>query len=435
MTLSPGLTASVAARARIASPRAGRFRGLLLIGWILAMPVTQAIEFGGKKVNLAASDVLLPFGVCFLLWRALQNRLRLPLLALCCLSTLAVDLSIFANLNNTLAAKGAIAIAIEMIKVQSLWLQFYIIVNLVDSRIAFRNALRVWLAGSVVVALIGIYGSLSYQMTGIENQYALQFRAEGTLGDSNLFGDYLGLSVLFAILLWQLDRPARKWIVLGITGQVAGMFFSASRGTMLSFTAVLLLLVTLSVSWKTRLMSLGALTGVVVGLAAMPGLQAWLASNPFTERFATATVDINDDNASDRRELWHDAVIYFQKSPLVGIGRGNFRLLDQTDLSETGAVHNMFLGLACETGLFGAIVYLLTFSFYPFAMAMDRLTVGEPFPLSTRLMLCALLMLMLSGLTISLENFRGLWIVLGLMEAYRRLFGSFNMSFPIEGRA
>jgi O-antigen ligase len=435
MTVSPRLAVPVAARARSVSPRPGRFRGLLLIGWILAMPVTQAIEFGGKNVNLAASDVLLPLGVCFLIWRALQNRLRLPLLALCCLSILAIDLSILANLNNMLASKGAISIAIEMVKVQSLWLQFYVIVNLVDSRVAFRNALRTWLAGSILVALIGIYGSLSYQMTGIENQYALQFRAEGTLGDSNLFGDYLGLSVLLGILLWQLDRPARKWIVFGIASQLAGMFLSASRGTMLSFTTVLLLLVTLSVSWKTRLISLGSLTAVVVGLAAMPGLQSWLASNPFTERLATATVDINDDNASDRKQLWHDAMIYFQKSPFVGIGRGNFRLLDQADLSETGAVHSMFIGLACETGIFGAIVYLFTFGFYPFTMAMDRLTMGEPFPLSTRLMLCALLMLMLSGLTISLENFRGLWIVLGLMEAYRRIFGTYSMSFPRGERA
>jgi hypothetical protein len=49
-------------------------------------------------------------------------------------------------------------------------------------------------------------------------------------------------------------------------------------------------------------------------------------------------------------------------------------------------------------------------------------------PLATRVILCALLILMLCGLTISIENFRGVWILIALMEAYRRLFGAYGLA-------
>ena len=272
-------------------------------------------------------------------------------------------------------------------------------------------------------------------MAGIENQYSLDFRAQGTLGDSNLFGCYLGLSILFGILLWQMDRTARKWIVAGIAIHLTGIFFSASRGTMLTVASVLFLLLAISVSWKTRLITVGALTVLVLGLSTMPGLKSFLASNPITERLTTVTLNVNDENASDRKVLWRDAMIYFQNEPLVGIGRGNFRPFSFNDTSVYGVVHNTFLGLACETGICGVIVYFLTFACYPFAMGLDRITLGEPFPLATRVILCAMLLLMLSGITLSLENFRGLWIVLGLMEAYRRFIGSYGMSFSKLERA
>jgi len=52
------------------------------------------------------------------------------------------------------------------------------------------------------------------------------------------------------------------------------------------------------------------------------------------------------------------------------------------------------------------------------SLAIDRLSSrGRRFPLATRVILCALLILMLCGLTISIENFRGVWILIALMES------------------
>ena len=81
----------------------------------------------------------------------------------------------------------------------------------------------------------------------------------------------------------------------------------------------------------------------------------------------------------------------------------------------TGAVHNTYLGLACEIGLLGCAAFL-AFLGWP---ALSILLSGPT--LSSRILLVAMLSLTISGLTISIENFRGIWAVAALIEAYRRI--------------
>ena len=104
----------------------GRARRALLVALIVAMPVTAVMHFGGSRANVAASDVLLPAGACFLLWRAFKGKLRLSSFALFCLTVFAIDVSIVANFNDSLAAKGPTGIGIEAFKIVALWYQFYV---------------------------------------------------------------------------------------------------------------------------------------------------------------------------------------------------------------------------------------------------------------------------------------------------------------------
>jgi len=416
----------------IANSRMGdRARRALLVALIVAMPVSATLHLGGNRVNVAASDILLPLGASFLAWRAFRGNLRLASFTLFCLTVFAIDLSIVANFNDSLAAKGLLGLIVEAFKIVALWYQFYVIVNAIETRDDFVLALRAWVGGSVPIALIGIYGALSYQMTGVENDYALMFRAQSTLGDSNLFAGYLACSIILSLLLWHLDRSSRKWIVPAIAILVVGIFLSASRGTMLSTTVVLTILIGLSLSWKARLVAAVSVVAVALTGGTMVAKSEWFASNPFTERLATATVNVNDAAASDRKQLWSDALDRFKGSPILGVGRGNFRPLDESDPTKTGQVHDMFLGIACETGILGVLAYALALSRDAIEMGVDRLSTRRRFPAPTRIMLCGLLILILCGLTISIENFRGLWMLAGLLEAYRRLFGAYGLAAPI----
>jgi O-antigen ligase len=413
------------------SARAAKWRKAILVCWIAAMPVTKTFTFGGTRVNLAASDVLTPFGLGFLAWLAFRRELKFPALLPCILMLLAVDASLLVNIGASLQIKDPTGIVVEMLKILMLWLQFYVVVNAIRAPSDFRLALRAWLYTGAVISLIGIAGALAWQMTGIENEYSLMFRAQGTLADSNLFAAYLALSLLLAVLLWQIDRTSRKAVAIVGAILIAGIFFSASRGTMLSLTATVLLLAGLAMQWKTRMIGAVSLLLAAMAVMAMPGRDELLAANPYTERLATATVNVNDDAASDRKELWLNAIEHVEASPIFGMGRGTFHLEIGPERSQITKVHDTFLGIACETGLLGVVAFALTFFGDAVRLARQRFATGRPFPASTRTLLGAMLIVMLCGVTISIENFRGLWILVGFLEAYRRLFGAYG---PREAR-
>lgn len=409
--------------ARAKASAADRLRTGLMAALILAMPVTQVVYFGGKPTNMAASDLVLPFGILFLGWQLLKGQLQLPMFRLFCLNFASVIASLIVNLDGAVAMKGTSGVIIEAIKMVPLWLLVYILANAIRTRADLQSALKFWVIGAALEALTGIGGALAFQMTGVVNDYSLMFRAQGTLGDANLFGDYLAVSFFVALAYRKLAGNA-NWVFLPMALYITGIFFSASRGCMLAFAVALSILFAVGSSWKTRVLVGGTLLLGAAVILAIPDKNALLASNPFTERFATATVSIEDDAAADRRELWEGAAQGFSGSPLFGIGHGYFHRPSDSDPEATSQIHNTYLGLLCETGLVGFSVYMLIFGGPALAILRRRFSRrGDRLPSATLFALMALLVMALGALTISIENFRGLWVLVALLECYRRTYG------------
>ena len=399
--------------------RGRRLRTCLMVTLILGMPLTGALDLGGKKVNVAGSDLLLPFGLLLLIWQLLAGRIRAPLAAVFCLNMFAITVSQLLNFEGSLLSKGTIGMAVEIAKSLMLWLLFYLVVNLVESRRDFLVLLKVWLLGSVIVALTGIGGSLAYQMSGVENPFSLMFRAQGTLGDANLFAAHLALSFLLALLYLRIADPAPKWVYLVMPVLIVGIFLSASRGSTVAFAICLVLVWAGVISWRAKFVSL-AVCAVLALLIAVP-LDRDAAPNPFTERLAS--VSSESVETADRIPLWADAWQHFSGAPVFGIGRGNFRPLDESDPTQTGQVHNSYIGTLCETGMVGFLSYICFFLFYPIELLRKWLSGSRrEFPTASRILLLSLLVVGLCGVTINIENYRGLWILVAVMEAHRRLY-------------
>ena len=382
-------------------------RRLLLIALVALMPVTGVFSFGSKRANMAAADMLVPVAMLFLLWRIAHGKGRFPQFGLFCLSTSLVAMSGLLNIEASLAAKGAIGMWVEFLKLTVLWVYFYLVTNFIETREDLVALLKTWTVSSAAVALTGIGGALAYQATGRENPFALMFRAQGTLGDSNLFATFLGMSFFVALYYRNLKTPRPRWVMVPMALQVAGIFFSASRGGLLYFSFSLLVLFFISSRMTTRVAGVAALVVMSVVIMAIPDKGALLQANTFTDRMAAS-------GASDRIELWRSAAERFQTSPLFGIGRGNFRLLDQRDPTKTGQVHNTYLEILCELGLVGLVVYA-AFVGKHFAALFSRRS--DP---GSRLLMMALVTVLLCGLTISIGNFRGAWMLVGLVDAHQR---------------
>jgi O-antigen ligase len=402
-----------------------RMRTFLIIALVATMPVN--VVFGDKQTaaNIAASDIFMPLGILFLGWSLAKGRLLLPMISLCLLSVSSIVASIFFNLGTYFRNGETARVPIEVAKIAWLWLLFYLFVNLIRNRSDLRLVVKVWVLGSVAEALCGIGGSLAYQIGNIDNPFSEMFRAQGTLGDSNLFAAHLAAGFFLALLYRKLSRTASQWVFYAMGIQLVGIYFSASRGGLLSILVSLLFLWLFATSGRQK---------VAVGLALLLGGGAvlalsttdengLLASNPMTERLKTSTVSLNDPEAQQRARLWRVALDGFFDSPFFGIGRGNYASLEADDPNGAGHAHNTVLGLLCETGLVGLGSYLAFGSAVLFGLVRDWMATRFREQRNTDgILLTALLVVGLSGVTINIENYRGLWILLAVVVTYSRLY-------------
>ena len=109
--------------------------------------------------------------------------------------------------------------------------------------------------------------------------------------------------------------------------------------------------------------------GVLALLISLAPIEGAGTSNPFLSRLGTTTVSLDDEGAADRKGLWSSAWREFSESPIFGVGRGNFRPLDEPDVTKTGQIHNTYLGLLCEIGVSGFPMFITFFTCYPLKLA------------------------------------------------------------------
>jgi len=418
-------SASFGAGPDIAQGPGHRLRRFLIVAIVATVPLTSLSGDKGAAatVNMSLADAFLPLGVLFLAWLLMKGRLQLPMLVLCLLNIATIAISILFNLDRSVVGRGTLAIGLEIAKLACLWLLFYLFVNCIQNRSDFLLVVKVWILASVAESLSGIGGSLAYQMAGIENRFALQFRAQGTMGDCNIFAAHLGAAFLLTLIFRRLAQPAHPWTFLAMAVQLAGIFFSASRGGLLSIVAALLFIWLFATTGKQKIA--GALVGLaaIILIASMSSQDGLLESNPMTERLKTSTVSLNDPEAQQRARLWRVAFDGFLSSPIIGIGRGNYASLEATDPDGAGHAHNTLLGILCESGLLGLACYAAFGLAVVFGLFRDWLrNPDRERKIVDGLLLAVLLVIALNGMTINIENYRGLWILLALVVAYQSIY-------------
>ncbi|MFZ0594502.1 MAG: O-antigen ligase family protein [Bryobacteraceae bacterium] len=387
---------------------------------VLSTPFIFVLNLAARETALSVSDLSVVLACVLLAGDLFAGRLRFPFGALCLLSLATIILSLVVNTEHVLVSKGPLGAAAEIPKNLIVWLHFYVLANLVRTRHQFLLVLKSWLIAAVIDALLGIGGSLAYQFAGIESSFSMMFRAQGTLADANLFAAHLVVSFLLAVLYCRLTGKYHLWFIPVSLIFAAGIFFSASRGSTMTFGICLVLLCLVNCSWPVRLAALACLgvLGLLISLAPIEGTGT---SNPFFSRLSTTTVSLDDEGAADRKRLWDSAWQEFAESPIFGVGRGNFRPLDEPDITKTGQIHNTYLGLLCEIGVLGFLVLITFLVCYPLRLARWPARIPA-LRIPTRILLLSFLAVGLCGLTICIENYRGLWVLIATAEAYDRLY-------------
>lgn len=389
-------------------------RRSMIAAIVLLAPVLHLTKIGGADVNLCAGDVMVGLATVWLAWRFLQDGLRAPLLPLFCAAVAVTILSLVANAEITFFPRNALGVGVTVLKSLFPWMYFFAAVSLVESRRDLLLLLRCWILGSAALAASGIAGSLVYQLTGVENRFALAFRAHGTMGDANFFSMHLGVSFFLALCYRRLAGGRSWWVAPVMALDALGMFFSASRSGLLGFGCGLALWVIFSARLRWKVAAAAAAAALVAALA-LPPVSSRLASNPVAARLATTTLRVD---ATDRGRLWVFALANFFRAPITGIGYENIPYVNRTIPGRPTETHNTYLNMLSETGLLGLTVYLAVLLFYPIALFRHWRSRRSAAALW---LLAAFANIGAVGMAVNVENYRGLWILMAAAHTFGSL--------------
>jgi O-antigen ligase len=262
-------------------------------------------------------------------------------------------ISLLWAVNVGVAAADAFQIAQEM-------LFMFIVYSAISEPRHLRWLLWAFIGGATLTALVGLEGATApdrYSALGEE-------RLRGGVGDPNYLAAFLVPAIVFALFMFAAQRGAfQRWLSMSsVVICSLALFRTESRGGLVASGVVLVVAVFLSGPVRFRALAL------ISTIAAFGVFYFTLVAPP--QALARIT-EFHANQGSGRVDLWEVAVQVFRDHPIIGVGAGNFRVVEPayaiTDINLrrldlvvdlTKVVHNTYLHLLTEIGLIGLALFV-----------------------------------------------------------------------------
>ena len=228
------------------------------------------------------------------------------------------------------------------------------------------------------------------------------------------------LATSLPLMFWLLrERWALKPIVIAMIGLTsASVILSYSRGALVGVGAAIV--------WQA-LTERRSIPIILAGLVAVVVATTFVVhQNPSQIRSGfKAKEKVAAFNVSTRLDAWGAAVDLASTHPVLGIGPGNFqfRYLDVTQRppgsSRIGVVHDTYLDVAAELGIFAALLFLAYYVIV-FSRATIAIRRGNGLPGYAAAVRTSLVIAAVSGLFLSEQYFAPFWLFGGLATALWR---------------
>ena len=427
---------------------------LLLVGLAVGLPVMNPSNLGAKagsgggsilSVNLSCADLLVIPALLFILY-SLVNRdkpLRLPLIGVLTSYFVLAIVSLYVGslkLDQEFI-KGSHFV--DMAKVLTVIVYFFMILNLIDSLDDLRVFLKAWTYTAPVIALIGIAGSLLFLLFHVSTFASGGFRASSTLGNPNLYSGYVVLSIFITSVYMQIGGN-RRHCILFILIHLTGLTLSSSKGGVLALVAGGSVFFLLTPVYRRKIVAVLALALVaVVGVYIVSE-----ETRPVFDRFLSLGGE-ESSSIGKRLSLWTESLEVWEENILLGVGKGNSHAADSGDSEPVvgrgkwkdiltdgverggGVSHSIYVSLLCENGLIGFTLFMGIFLYFIITSLLE-IFAGEPGSEAVAVrvtLLAALLGILAQGAVTNVEDFRGLWALLALIWLIS------NRLLPIHPRA
>lgn len=375
-----------------------RIAWLLMLLYVFTIPWEYSLDLGAPFGNVAriVGLLLLLAAVPAVLQ---SGHIRFPgpiqllvlalFLWLCCTSFWTIDsLATLANIRGFFQ---------EMMIVWLLW-------EFAETPRDLRNLLRVWIAGSWVLALLTLAN-----FSSPESIAAGQYRAAAFGQDPNDVARFLDLGFPLAALLansesrWPQRLLAFGYLPLGLIA----VLLTASRGgfvaAIVAFTGCALLLV--------RGHARSAL-GIVFALPPLALALWFIIPTEVFSRLATIPQQLQSGDLNQRLNIWSAGWSAFTRAPFLGTGAGTF--VHAAGLSPIDTAHNTALSLAVSGGLCALF------------LATAILCLGTRAALQTQgtlriALVFSLLVWSVTSLVATVEESRTTWLLFAVLATAARL--------------
>ena len=259
---------------------------------------------------------------------------------------------------------------------------FYIISAQMFSSERFKR--RYIIAYSTGLAVVVIYFLVRAGGAGLLNQQFAHSACYPFFNDHTSFGASMAflLAPLTVILIRKSSSvTSRVFVSMLIILFMAGFIFSYSRAAWVSLIAALTLSLILWLRMPVRLLTVTT-AGFIVAMILSAGW-IWQKMDSTTEdssadlgQHLRSSSNISTDQSNlERINRWKCAFGMFEERPLLGWGPGTYqfnygpfqkasdRTIISTDFGDAGNAHSEYLGTLSESGLPGALLYMLLTAF------------------------------------------------------------------------
>lgn len=342
------------------------------------------------------------------------------------------------------ALASAFAAEAPMRSIPALLKQLYLLslpvllVNLVRTREDFRTAIRWWLAGSAVVALVGVASLVVFLAdpnSRLLDVTRFHFgslppgdypRLRLTFLNANMACNYLTVSLMLLLVARRLTWVGRAqfhWLFVGI-GLGSALTVSPGLGGILLAIAIWVWLLERDRKpFVAKLVLSGGLLIALLFVAAMAVTPIIHPTAPFLIRVPLIGVELAP---AGRLLTWIDAARNFLADPLLGRGFGT-DAVDVRYQSPSGELqtltdaHNIFLNVGVQSGVVGLAALIAILVFVVRESLPLRLVPGDRNVATLGLGAAFLIAFAYEGLGGSFEDARHLWVLFGLFLVAKRI--------------
>jgi O-antigen ligase len=239
---------------------------------------------------------------------------------------------------------------------------FFWAVNCIESEEQREKLSLLLIASATLSTLTGFYAAW-------ENGITITARAEGTMSVYMTYAGLLMLALLVASGKLIFAPKENKWLGPAIVLMAACLLLTFTRQAWLGVLAGLFFLI-----WF-RKKSLLWLMPVIFGII-------FLISSGDIKRRISSLTNWDDYNIQIRLDLWQGGWLVFKDHPLTGCGFKCIDAVNQDYPDPTGNIkklrglHNNFIQLAVDTGLFGVVSWISIWVVY--FMTLYRRLVSMP---------------------------------------------------------